>query len=206
MYRGVNVNVKIDRRLTQRVLERFESRSISRLQAVRMLMSEIVRKEELPFELRNTKEAKYFMGSGDKVQNTFTVDMDLKKACEAVLDFLRTDLATVITSFYVYVANTEESPFGVIQFMSIPPRACRELVPIDGRLMRKFNDIVFDKGLTVKDAIIAYIQQVVDGKNPYAGKFFSSTIVNDLLRPMNSVGDAPFDLSIPVPEKKETQN
>lgn len=161
----VNVTIQIDRGLTEKVMQKFSEQQVTRSGVMRMLMAEIVREQRLPRELQISNETNYFLQTEDKVPNAFLVDEDLKIVCERTLRLLNTNLAEVVAAFYTYVATSEEAPFGVIQLM-LPYETCRAIVPVTHKLMREFNELLEQKGITLKSAIIAFMRQCVEAERP----------------------------------------
>lgn len=186
--------VRIDRDLTEKVAKRLSDLKINRSNAIRMFMAEIIRDDTLLYEMDIIKEAKYYLWSGDTVQLSFKVDSSLKAACEAKLSCIyNTDLKTVITAFYAQIAKSEEAPFGVVQLMSTPIRACREVISIDGKLMKEFNEVVQDMGITMKDAITEFMREAVNRRRELWGlkdlELFNSRIVYNLVGPWRPMID-----------------
>ena len=161
----VNITIQIDRQLTEKVMKKFSAQQVTRSGVMRMLMAEIVREQRLPRELQISNETNYYLNTDDKVPNAFLVDEDLKIVCERTLRLLNTNLAEVVAAFYTYVANSEEAPFGVVQLM-LPYETCRAIVPVTHKLMREFNEVLEQKGITLKSAIIAFMRQAVEAERP----------------------------------------
>ena len=177
----VNITIQIDRQLTEKVTKKFSEQQVTRSGVMRMLMAEIVREQRLPRELQISNETNYFLQTEDKVPNAFLVDEDLKIVCERTLRLLHTNLAEVVAAFYTYVANSEEAPFGVIQLM-LPYETCRAIVPVTHKLMREFNEVLEQKGITLKSAIIAFMRQTVGASRPVPVNKHEK-IIEDLLGP-----------------------
>ena len=176
----VSFSVPIDRKLTEEAMEVFSEHMLTRSQVMRMLMAEIVREQELPDGLRITKETSSFLLTADTVPNTFSVDEDLKLACDRTLYLLHTDLPSVVAAFYVCVIRMTDSYFGVMQLMSSPAKICREVVSVHRKLLREFNEVIQEKGISMRNAITAFMRQTVETARP-APVRVSEKIIADLL-------------------------
>ena len=191
----VYVNVQIDRKLTEQVIKRLSERDIARPKILRMLMAQIIRDREVPDELDLSRKTSRFLYTGDTVATRFQVDTILRDICDYTLNSLRTNLPSVIAAFYAYIANTEESPLSIIQFVSTPVKMCREVVPVGRKLMREFEELLAREDSTMTTALIAYMQRAVESN--------SLNILKEPPKPFLSPL-AEFDLSRTIPPEAKS--
>ena len=152
MYNDTKITVSVDRKLSEKAMLRFGQLGINRASMLRALFAQIVAEQKLPDGMQIPESENNDYPIKDRAQFSIPMDAALKEMCDKTFQHIGLTYSSAASALLAYI--TKENPcVGIVELIDRLNESCLQIIPVDGKLLRRYQQTIAETGYTMPSAI-----------------------------------------------------